>query len=129
MPRFLLDTTVLIDASQEREPALTWLRNALRQVDEIGVCAVTVAEFFAGLQPHERPRWAAFVSELTYWEIGRETAMQAGSFRYDFARRGRTILIADALIAATAATVGATLVTETIKDFPMLEVLTMRPMP
>ena len=39
---------------------------------------------------------------------------------------GRTMLTADAVIAATAAAVGATLVTDNIKDFPMPEIKTMR---
>ena len=87
---------------------------------------MTVAEFFAGLQPDERPRWDAFVAELTYWATTREMARQAGIYRYEYARRGRTILTADALIAATAAAVGATLVTENVKDFPMSDLRLLR---
>jgi predicted nucleic acid-binding protein len=124
--RYLLDTTVLIEASRHREPALSWLRETLRKSDEVGVCAVTVAEFFAGLRPDERPRWDAFVAELNYWATTREMARQAGIYRYTYARLGRTILTADALIAAAAAAVGATLVTDNIKDFPMPEIKTMR---
>ena len=124
--RFLLDTTVLIEASRHREPALSWLHEALRKSDEVGVCAVSVAEFFAGLRPDERLRWDAFVAELTYWATTREMARQAGIYRYEYARRGRTILTADALIAATAAAVGATLVTENVKDFPMLDLRLLR---
>jgi predicted nucleic acid-binding protein len=124
--RFLLDTTVLIEASRHREPALSWLHEALRTPDEVGVCAVIVAEFFAGLRPNERPRWEAFIDELTYWVTTREVATQAGIYRYDYARRGQTILTADALIAATAAAVGATPVTDNAKHFPMPEIKTMR---
>jgi predicted nucleic acid-binding protein len=127
--RYLLDTTVLIEASRHREPALSWLQEALRTPVEVGVCAVTIAEFFAGLRPDERPRWDAFVAELTYWAATREMARQAGIYRYAYARLGRTVLTADALIAATAAAVGATLVTDNIKDFPMPEIKTMRLLP
>ena len=124
--RFLLDTTVLIDASLHREPARSWLQETLRQSGEVGVCAVVVAEFFAGLRPDERPRWEAFIDELTYWETTRDMARQAGIYRYEYARRGQTIAIPDALIAATAAAIRAVLVTDNIKDFPMSEVSTMR---
>ena len=50
----------------------------------------------------------------------------AGVFRYDFARRGRTILTPDALVAATAAVVDAILVTDNVKDSPMPEVRTIQ---
>jgi predicted nucleic acid-binding protein len=127
--RFLLDTTVLIDASRHREPARSWLQEVLGLSSEVGVCVVTIAEFFAGLRPDERPRWEAFVNELTYWGTTRAMAKQAGIYRYEYARRGQTILTADSLIAATAAAVGAVLVTENVKDFPMPEIKTIRLLP
>jgi tRNA(fMet)-specific endonuclease VapC len=117
--RFLVDTTVLIDASRHREPALSWLQGAIQQPGEVGVCAVIVAEFFAGLRPEERARWEAFIDQLTFWDTTRDMAQQAGIYRYHYARRGRAISTADAIIAATAAAVGATLVTDNLKDFPM----------
>jgi hypothetical protein len=125
----ILDTTVLIDAAKHREPALSWLRDALEQSIELGVCGVIVAEFYAGLRPDERSRWEAFIDELTYWGTTREMAQQAGIYRYDFARRGRAILTPDAMIAATAVAVGAALVTDNVKDFPMpeLEIIRLQP--
>jgi predicted nucleic acid-binding protein len=116
---FLLDTTVLIDVSRSREPAASWLQETLRQSTQVCVSAVTVAELFAGLRPALRLDWQDFIDDLTHWDVTREIAIQAGVFRYDLARRGRTILIADTLIAATAAVYGATLVTANIKDYPM----------
>lgn len=124
--RFLLDTTVLVDASKQREPARTWLELVLRQRNEVGVCSVTVAEFFAGILPADRPRWEAFVNELTFWGSTGAIAKQAGIYRFDFARRGKTIQTPDALIAATAVAAGATLVTDNAKDYPMPEIMTLQ---
>jgi predicted nucleic acid-binding protein len=124
--RFRLDTTVLIEASRHREPALSWLREALRTPDDVGVCAVIVAGFCAGLRPDERPRWGSFIDELTYWATTHEVARQASIYQYEYARRGQTILTADALIAATAAAVGAPLVTDNVKHFLMAEIKIMR---
>lgn len=103
---YLLDTTVLVDVSREREPTASWTRALLRGPNIVGVSAVNVAELFAGLRPSERDRWASFVAELRYWEITPTVAIRAGIFRHDYARRGRIILIPDALIAATAEAVG-----------------------
>ncbi|HEU0114635.1 MAG TPA: PIN domain-containing protein, partial [Thermomicrobiales bacterium] len=94
--------------------------------DEIGVSAVTLAEFFAGLRPPERNGWQTLLKDVTHWDVTREIAIQAGNFRYDFARRGRTIFIPDALIAATAVIARAALVTANVRGFPMPEIEIIR---
>jgi predicted nucleic acid-binding protein len=123
---YLLDTTVLIDISRGREPAASWLRGALRSRARISISAMTVTEHFAGLRPDKRSEWQRFVDQLTLYDVTKEISVQAGIFRYDFARRGRTIQTPDAVIAATAMFYQATLVTCNIKDFPMPEIKTIR---
>ena len=86
---------------------------------------MTVAEFFAGIVPAERPQWDVFIAELTYWVATRDIAQQAGMFRYEYLRRGQTIQLPDAMIAATAMAVGAVVVTNNVKDFPMPEIKTI----
>jgi len=122
--RYLLDTTILVDLSRDREPVASWLRAVTAGPDEIGLSTV-VAEFFAGLRPDVRPRWERFTEALVHWDVTREIAIRAGVYRYEFARGGCALHIPDALIAATAATVGAVLVTDNVKDFPMRDVQTL----
>jgi hypothetical protein len=124
--RLLLDTTVLIDAARGTEPARSWLQDELWRPNVIGVCPVNITEFFAGLRPDERLRWDAFVGELAYWGITRRIAVQAGVYQFDYARRGHQIQLGDALVAATAVVVGAIIVTDNVKDFPMPEVTILR---
>jgi tRNA(fMet)-specific endonuclease VapC len=114
---YLLDTTVLVDVSRGRQPALSWLNKALIRPGQVCVSTVTVAEFFAGVRPPQRGHWQAFIEQLTHWDVTTEIAIRAGTLRYDLARQGRALLIADALIAATAITHGAVLVTSNIRDF------------
>jgi predicted nucleic acid-binding protein len=121
---FLLDTTVLVDVSRDRDPATNWLRETIQRQRRIGVSAVSVAEFFSGLLPEKRPIWLRFLEDLTHFDVTLEIALQAGILRYDLARRGRAIQIPDAVIAATAATYGATLVTANIEDFQIPEIHT-----
>jgi predicted nucleic acid-binding protein len=66
------------------------------------------------------------IDSLDYYQVTRETAKQAGDFRYQFARQGTILTLADTLIAATAVSVGAMLVTANAKDFPMWEVQLLR---
>ncbi|HEX5499235.1 MAG TPA: type II toxin-antitoxin system VapC family toxin [Thermomicrobiales bacterium] len=122
----MLDSTVLIDAGRRREPALSWFQDALRRPDEIGVSAITIAEFFSGLRPPQRNEWQTLLEDVTHWDVTRAIAIQAGIFCYDFARRGRTIFTPDALIAATAVIGGAALVTANVRDFPMPEIEIIR---
>ena len=114
---YLLDTTVLIDVSRGRQPALSWLDEALIRPGQVCVSTVAIAEFFAGVRPPQRGRWQAFIEQLTHWDVTTEIGIRAGALRCDLAREGRALLIADALIAATAIMYGAVLVTSNSKDF------------
>jgi predicted nucleic acid-binding protein len=58
-----------------------------------------------------------FVDQLTLVDVTKEIAIRAGILRYDLRRPGRTMLLPDALIAATAGLYGAALVTDNVKDF------------
>ena len=121
MARYLLVPTVLIDASKDLEPATSWLTRALSGTDEIGTSAVTMAEFFAGLRPEEREGRFPFLDLIRCWEVTCEVARQAGIYRYTYARRGVTISTTDALIAAVAIDVGAIIVTNNARHFPLPE--------
>ena len=94
----------------------------IRTGDELGVCAISVGEFFSGLAPTERPRWQRFVANLRYWDISPNAATRAGADRYALARRGIIIPITDALIAAVAREVGAIILTDNLAHFPQPDV-------
>ncbi len=121
MIRYLLDTSTLIDFSKGREPTHSRLL-ALIDAGTVAICAVNIAEFYAGLPPEKRPQWRQFLATLAYLVITREAAERAGSYRYDLARQGRTLALADALLAAVAEEYGAVLITENVKDFPMPDI-------
>ncbi len=128
MARYLLDTTALIDFSRGREPALSWIRERIQSGDELAVCAVNVAEFYTGVPPERRAIWDTFVSSLRYWEITAEAARRAGCLRHDAARGGRTLSTADALVGAVVQERGAVIVTDNVKDYPMLASDQIRPL-
>ncbi|MBV9281752.1 MAG: PIN domain-containing protein [Chloroflexi bacterium] len=119
MTRFLLDTDALVDFSKGREPAYSSIMGWIDAGDTVGSCAITVAEFLSGLTPQEAQDWSEFVSSLTYWDISVDDAVRAGQERYAFARQGRSLSVADVLIAAATREQGATLVTGNVGDYPM----------
>ncbi len=119
MDRLLLDTTVLIDLSKNFGDVLTSLNAVVASGGILGVCAISVAEFLAGVPTPQRGRWERWIADFEYWDITREAAALAGIFRFDLARQGRVLQIPDALMVATAVVTGSTLVTNNIKDYPM----------
>lgn len=119
MSRYLLDTDVLIDYANGREPAVTRIKWLIAQGADLGVCAVVVAEFFAGLKPLQREYWSEAFSTFTYWDVSFAAAQRAGEWRYDFDRRGIALSTTDTLNAAVAVEHDATLLTRNAKDYPM----------
>lgn len=114
----LIDTDVLIDYLREREEAVAFLNSIM---DEIAISAITVAELYAGVREGtERKKLDTFISAFEIIKIDGEIAVQGGLFRRDFVR-SHGVGLADALIAASAVSCGATLVTLNYKHFPMLD--------
>jgi predicted nucleic acid-binding protein len=122
MTRYLLDTSVLIDALRKREPAFSQVRQWIVGGEELGVCAVQIAEFMPGVHPQRRVAEYRFLTALRWWDVTQNAAAHAGFYRYDFARQGVQIDTPDALIAAVAREWSAVLVTGNVRDFPMTDI-------
>lgn len=118
----LLDTTVLIDFLRGR-PAVGRV-SALRQSGAVpATTAINVEEIVRGLRMSETEAARRLFDGLVVLSIDAEAAWLAGDWRREHAVRGITLYQADCLIAATALTHRATLVTGNPKDFPMTGVL------
>jgi predicted nucleic acid-binding protein len=103
----------------------------LRLVAEGHILATTcvnLAELERGVRPRERKRTTQLADRLRFLVTDREASRRAGRYQADWARRGHTIHTADALIAGTARTHGAVLVTHNFEDFPMRD-LRVEPLP
>jgi predicted nucleic acid-binding protein len=88
------------------------------------MCAVNVAEFYAGLPLEHRQMWDQFFASLTYWywEISRDAAARAGADRYQPGHSRKSVTTTDGLVAAVARDHGATIITNNIKDYAMEEI-------
>ena len=128
MATFLLDTSVIIDVLNHKRDRPALLLELLKAGHLLACCPINVTEVYAGLRPKEEPATAAFLASLRYYPISAPAARQAGLFKRDFARRGRTLNLGDVLIAAVAIHYELTLLTDNLKDFPM-EGLSLYPLP
>ncbi|MDA1170676.1 MAG: type II toxin-antitoxin system VapC family toxin [Cyanobacteria bacterium] len=118
-PRALLvvDTDVLIDYLRDQADAVLFLESC---VQPLALSVVSVAELYVGVREgEERQRLDAFVAAFDSLPLEREVAVQAGLWRRQYGPSYGTGL-ADALIAATVAAIGATLATLNRRHFPML---------
>lgn len=96
--------------------------------DALAICAINVAEFYSGIPATAYATWTRFFGSLGYWNIGLDAAMQAGRFRYQFARKGISLSTPDTLVAAVALEKGAVIATNNAKDYPMagVQLLSLR---
>ena len=101
-----------------RPPVAELLKRLACQGHQIGVCVVNLAELYADLRSEERAPAQRLIEGLEFYTTNQETARAVGRYRYDYARQGRTLAIADTIVEATAVAEGATLITANIRDFP-----------
>jgi predicted nucleic acid-binding protein len=128
MTVFLPDTNVLVDALNDKRGCRKLLRDLVFQGNRFACCAVTVAEIYAGMRPHEAARTDQFLASLVWCDTSRGIARHAGRLRFDWARQGGTLSLADTLLAATALEHSLTPMTRNQKHFPMKE-LSLFPLP
>ena len=128
MATYLLDTSVIIDAINDRKNRRQLLRHLLQSGNALACCPVNIAEVYAGMRAKEERTTADFLDALDYYPISQAAARLAGELKRDFGKKGKTLSIPDTLIAATAIHNSLTLLTDNTKDFPMNE-LNLYPLP
>src|SRR6266566_3120898 len=118
MAQLLIDTDVLIDYLRDRAESVAYLES---QSFPLSISAITVAELYAGVREGaERVALDQFINSFQVVGIDAEFASRAGIIRRDFGKSHGTGL-ADAIIAATAESQQADLVTLNSKHFQMLK--------
>ena len=121
MVAYLLDSTFLVDHLRGFPPA-TDRFNALNEAgDTLMTCDITAAEVWSG-RVSEHPKVEDLLRYLEFVQPGPPTSMRAGVWRAEARDRGRTLDIPDALIAATAFDLDATLLTRNVRDFELTPV-------
>jgi predicted nucleic acid-binding protein len=126
--QILLDTSVLIDALRLRRGRRQWLAGLVRAGHNLATSALNLAEVFAGMRPEEEARTKDFLNALQCHEITAEVAEAAGKLKSHWARKGRTLTLADMMVAAIALEQACPLATDNRKDFPIGE-LDLYPLP
>src|SRR4051794_23697414 len=119
MAIYLLDTSVIIDLLNGKRNRPNLLTELIHQGNLLACCPINVTEIYAGLRASEEERTERFLKTLHYYPITWDIACLAGILKRDHSKKGKTIGLADATIAAVAITHHLPLLTDNVKDFTM----------
>jgi predicted nucleic acid-binding protein len=115
--RYLLDTTIVIDHAHGYEPAMALLHRLYEEGAELFACDVVVCEALSGGSDEHRAVVSRLLAPLDYVATDPDAARAAGAARLKRHETGGRLGLGDALIAAVASGLGATIVTRNRPDF------------
>jgi len=116
---FLLDTNFVIGLLRGARPYWGHLEKLMEEAPP-SISTITRAEIYAGCHPAEETETRRLLGCFRAVPVNAGVADMAGRYAYQFARRGITLHLEDALIGATAVHEGLVLVTQNVSHFPML---------
>lgn len=118
---FLLDTNFIIGLLRGARFYWEYLEKLLEQTPP-SISTITRAEIYAGCHSAEEAETGKLLGCLKTISVDTDIADMAGRYVYQFARRGITLHLEDAVIGATAIHQELVLVTQNASHFPMLSV-------
>lgn len=123
---YLLDSSVLIDALNNRRGRPQLLSQFSRQEILLACCAVNVTELYMGMLPGEEDKTQKLLRSLEFYAVTWNIAQLAGHLFREWRQKGQTLGLADVTIASVALTHKLVLVTDNRKHFPMPELELLR---
>jgi predicted nucleic acid-binding protein len=121
--KYLLDSTVLIDYSHDHVPGREIMERLFAESSELYTCAVVSCESLSGGGPDQREAIRSALDALEYVAIDPDGACWAGDRRREEIEAHRHKPgVSDALIAALAWRLGATVVTRNARDFEAFDI-------
>ena len=121
--RLLLDSTFVIDHLRGVPAAVDGMAGIFENGDEPFVTEVVVCEVRAGLRAEDERFLVALLEPIEFVQPGPDQALTAGRWRAELRARGRTLSLADSLIATAADSIGAAVLTRNVRDFTLTPVL------
>ena len=115
--RYLLDTTLIVDYAHGYEPAVQLLGRLYEEGGELFTCDVVVCEALSGGSDDHLEVVSRLLAPLDYVATDPSAPRKAGEARRRRHLAGGKLGLGDALIAAVADRLGATIVTRNRPDF------------
>lgn len=122
MAIFLIDTNILIDHLRGKDKATEFLFAVHTDNDiKIALSVITRAELIAGMRPSEQDAIVRLLDLFEEIDLTRDIAQIAGLYMNGYLK-SHGLNMADAVIAASAKCIGASLYTLNKKHFPMRDI-------
>jgi len=128
MSIYLLDTSVIIDALNNKRRRGELLIGLAEQGHLLACCSINVTEVYAGMREEEQASTAELLDSLQFYPVTFPIARLSGFLKRDYSRKGITLAIGDVTVAAVALYHHLTLITDNAKHYPMKEV-SLYPLP
>lgn len=120
--RILADSAFVIDYLNGVPEAEARWEAVFADGDEPIVNEIVVCEVSTGLLERDRRRFSAFLEPVEFVQPAPDAALLAGRWRAEARAAGRTLGLADALIAAAAYSDNAAVLTRNTRDFGLTPV-------
>ena len=121
-----MDTDVLIDHEKGIAHAGDFLQKINRTENQLFLSVITLIELFTGLSEEDRKRSDPLISLFDVIVVDREIGEKAAAYLHRFQKRSG-VGLGDAVIAATAHSLRATIITRNQKHFPMSDIQVLSP--
>jgi predicted nucleic acid-binding protein len=128
MAIYLLDTSVIIDALNQKRGRWQLLGSLVEAGDTLACSVVTLTEIYARVRPKEMALTEQFLDAMEHYQLDSRLARDAGLLKNEWAKQRQTLGVVDLIIAATALAHNLVLMTDNRKDFPMTQ-LALYPLP
>lgn len=120
--RLLVDSAFVIDYLRDDPGAVLRWADVFGRGDDPVINEIVVCEVRAGLRDQETGPFEAFLEPIEFVQPGPDHALLAGRWRAEARAKGRSLSLADALIAAAAGASDAAVLTRNVRDFAMTPV-------
>ena len=119
--RLVLDSSVVIDHLRDHPAATSLIEARVRGGDQLWGVVITRAEVLAGMWPAEREATMQLLDLMRWLDIDIDLADEAASLVHEYRKSHQGLQLADCLIAAGVRRLGASLLTQNVRHFPMFE--------
>lgn len=123
MALYLLDSDIIIDYLRGTQPVVRLVQQLVIQRDLLYITSVNVTEVLAGMRAAEQTATETLLAALPFKPVDFTAATAAGMYLNTFRKRGITLALSDATIAAVARENQFVLVTRNKRHYPMDDIV------